>query len=139
MRQFVLSVFISSVVIGCAGTLPKYNGPYADRGMGDKPLILGQVKLTAAVEPGTPILEAIQKARGLTESAAEKNAVLYCPGEEMSRIDLHALVWGDMTQNAVLRPGCYLWVPKSLKAELGSWFGMFRGVGDVYFILDGID
>ena len=134
-----LHIFIAPTLalflVGCAGTLPKYDGPYAVRTPADKPLMMGQVKLTTTVEPRTAVLDALEKAGGLTQAAAEQNAILYCPGEKLKRLDLHALVRGDMTQNAILNPGCHVWVPKTLRAEIGSWFGMFRGSGDAIFLL----
>ncbi len=138
-RQFILSILMPLFLVGCAGTLPRYDGPFAVRTPANKPLVMGQVKLTTEVEPRTTVLDALVEAGGLTQAAAEKSAILYCPGERLKRLDLHALVRGDMTQNAILNPGCHIWVPKTIRAEVGTWFGALRGSGDAIYLLRGGD
>lgn len=134
MRGF-LAIALSGLLFGCATGLPRYQGDFKVRTEADRPLMLGQVKVATSVEPGTSLLKALEKARWITSASTEKNAILTCPGEAPTRINLHALVRGDMSQNAVLAGGCIFYVPKTARAEMSTWIGVFRGTGDVYYIL----
>ena len=131
-----VSLIIATLLLaGCVGTMQKYDGPTAMRTTVDRPVVFGQVGIPGTtVEPGTDLIDALAKARGIRLTAASARSYVTCPGEKRKGVDIEALKKGDWTQNIILRGGCVVVVPKSIPAWIRTLLPM-SDVGTSAYIL----
>jgi polysaccharide biosynthesis/export protein len=69
---------------------------------------------TYALPPGSPLLDLVSAAGGVTELAALKEAKLLRPGKEPIPVDLDRLLAGDVALNVPLQGGETLLIPEDL-------------------------